>query len=84
MPEAKRALSRAEILELWKRQATVRAVVAGWAIGLAESGTRAAIERGDFPLEVIRIGPKQLCRTADLVAYLGLRDDAAEPEVVAN
>jgi len=49
----------------------------GQALGLAESTTYQLAAENKLPIETIRLGRKRVCRTVDVLAFLGLHDDAA-------
>ena len=79
MSQLKRQMTPAEIIELARRQATADAQAAFAAFGISEVAGYASIRRGDFPIEVIKVGRVWRVRRRDLVSKVGLEADPAEP-----
>lgn len=72
-----RGMTRAELEDLAARSLTTDLVTAGAAFGMGRSTAYDLHRRGEFPVEVLRLGRLLRVRTADLVRALGDHQPAA-------
>lgn len=75
------ATEQAVTVEDLRSRTTVPLLVAGGALGLGKNSSYQAVERGDFPVPVLRIGRRLVVPTAPLLRVLGVEDRA--PDAVA-
>jgi excisionase family DNA binding protein len=73
-----RALTVPQILAL---PAAVDLITTGQALGLSRNTTYAMAKSGTFPLPVLMLGRKMLCRRSDVLRFLGIEDPAVAPAV---
>lgn len=64
------AMSRDELIELTRTEVTTDITTAGRAYGLGRANAYALARRGEFPVDVLKIGTRYKVRTALLAADL--------------
>jgi predicted DNA-binding transcriptional regulator AlpA len=76
-----RGMTRAELLELASRSLTTDLPTAGRAWGMGRNTAFDLYHKGQFPVEVLKLGRRLRVRTADLVAALDDRAPAGAGQV---
>ncbi|GAA3962802.1 helix-turn-helix domain-containing protein [Gordonia caeni] len=69
--------------DLDKLGVTCDVVMTARALGVSERHVRTLIDRGEFPIRVLRIGSRIVIPTADLKAYV-LGDTVLQPDLIGR